>query len=109
MDPCAYELRPRFLQANRRAAGSRAHSRSGALGFNDGGTVNDDVYLNEKELSALLKVSPRTVQRWRENGQGPPFSRIGTRSIRYSLKSCRTWAENRTFEHRAHELTASKS
>jgi hypothetical protein len=66
--------------------------------------VNDDVYLNEEELAALLKVSARTVQRWRVNGSGPPWLRVGARSVRYSFHSCKVWAEERTFKHRAQEL-----
>jgi predicted DNA-binding transcriptional regulator AlpA len=68
--------------------------------------VNDDKYLNEEELSALLKVSTRTIQRWRLNGDGPPFIRVGARSIRYSLYSCKTWADERTFKHLAQEFNA---
>jgi predicted DNA-binding transcriptional regulator AlpA len=72
--------------------------------------VNDDgKYLSENELSALLRVSKRTIQRWRASGDGPPFVRVGAKSIRYELSSCKTWADQRTFIHHAQELTARKS
>lgn len=75
----------------------------------DGGAVHDSKYLSEHELSALLKVSTRTIQRWRASGDGPPFIRVGAKSIRYELSSCKTWTEQRTFNHHAQELTARKS
>ncbi len=71
--------------------------------------MNDGKYLSETELSALLRVSQRTIQRWRANGDGPPFIRVGAKSIRYELSSCKAWAEKRTFIHHAQELTARKS
>ena len=71
--------------------------------------MHDDVYLSENELSALLRVSQRTIQRWRSSGDGPPFIRVGAKSIRYELCSCKAWADQRTFMHHAQELTARKS
>jgi transcriptional antiterminator len=70
--------------------------------------VNDNTYLSERELAALLKVSTRTVQRWRANGEGPPWTRISVRTVRYNLKSCNDWAKLRTFNHHAQELSVSK-
>ena len=76
----------------------------------DGAEVSENAeYINEVELSRLLRISVRTVQRLRANGNGPPFIRVGAKSIRYKLSSCMVWADQRTFIHRAEELTASKS
>lgn len=33
--------------------------------------------LTERQLAALIGVSMRTVQRWRENHQGPPWFKAG--------------------------------
>ena len=71
--------------------------------------MHEDIYLSENELAAFLKISKRTVQRWRANGEGPPWTRISVRAVRYNLNSCKAWAEQRTFIHHAQELTASKS
>ncbi len=38
--------------------------------------------LTEKDLSDLLRVSPRTLQAQRQNGTGIPFLKIG-RLVRY--------------------------
>ena len=37
--------------------------------------------LNQVELAARLKISPRTLERWRWTGQGPAFMKIGGRII----------------------------
>jgi DNA-binding transcriptional MerR regulator len=34
--------------------------------------------LTPTEVSKILGVSERTLRRWRENGCGPPFIRLGT-------------------------------
>jgi hypothetical protein len=36
-------------------------------------------------------ISPRTMQRWREEGKGPPFYKLG-QSIRYRLSEVLAWA-----------------
>ena len=35
------------------------------------------------EVARLLRVSPRTLQRWRWTGSGPPYLKIGAR-VRYT-------------------------
>ena len=52
-----------------------------------------DVYLTREELAAVLKVHPRTIDRWRREGMpselwGP---RRGTR--RFVLSAALTWAK----------------
>lgn len=37
--------------------------------------------ITEKELAAHWRVSPRTLQRWREQGFGPAWIRIGGRIL----------------------------
>jgi len=43
--------------------------------------------LTEDELSAHWGVPPRTLQRWRQEGKGPRFMKLGGRagSVRYPL------------------------
>lgn len=40
-----------------------------------------DEYLTKSELAAQLKRSVRSVDRWALMGEGPPFIRIGRRSL----------------------------
>ncbi len=37
--------------------------------------------LNQTELAARWKISPRTLERWRWTGDGPRFLKIGGRVI----------------------------
>lgn len=71
------------------------------------GTVGPepDVFLTENEFCEQFKVRPRTAQRWRLSGDGPPFVRIGPRRVGYRVRDCQAWAAERTFAHRADELS----
>jgi N-acyl-D-aspartate/D-glutamate deacylase len=42
------------------------------------------ILLREQELAARWQTSRRSLQRWRGDGSGPPFLRIGN-AIRYRL------------------------
>jgi hypothetical protein len=46
----------------------------------------------------------RTVQRWRQTGDRPPWVRRGARRVLYRLSDCEAWAAARTYRHRADEL-----
>lgn len=65
-----------------------------------------DCYLSEKEFAARFDVSRRTLQRWRETGQGPRYVRLGKRRIVYRLSDAEAWADSRTYSSRANELTS---
>jgi excisionase family DNA binding protein len=56
-----------------------------------------DIYLTENETADRLKLSTRTLQRWRQEGrQGLPFRRFGG-LVRYSLNDIEAWAAQRSF------------
>ena len=38
-------------------------------------------HLNQRELAERLNISPRTLERWRWLGEGPPFLKIGGRCV----------------------------
>lgn len=46
-------------------------------------SVAVDPLFDERETSEYLKIAIKTLQRWRCEGGGPVFCRIGTRAIRY--------------------------
>ena len=48
-------------------------------------------YLSGKELANRWGVSHRTVQRWRLDGVGLPYVKIGDRIVRYSLNSIKAY------------------
>ena len=64
----------------------------------------DEVLLTEREFSERYKVPPRTAQRWRSTGDGPPFVRLGPRRVAYRPSDVERWAASRTFASRADEL-----
>ena len=37
--------------------------------------------MNQRELSARWKLSPRTLERWRWIGEGPKFLKLGGRVV----------------------------
>jgi predicted DNA-binding transcriptional regulator AlpA len=61
-------------------------------------------YLSEAEFADRFSVSRRTLQRYRNSGDGPPFTRIGPRRVAYPLAAAEAWASARTFPHRAAEM-----
>ena len=50
------------------------------------------VYVNEREASKILDVSPRRLQSWRVSGSGPAFHKFG-QAVRYRLSDLLAWAE----------------
>ena len=53
-------------------------------------------FLIQKQLSELLGVSERTLERWRVEGRGPKFVRAGRRPL-YRLSDVDAWAQDQTF------------
>jgi len=47
--------------------------------------------LTPEEAASYLQVSERTLRTWRAEGKSPPYSRIGHRTIRYSLSALEAW------------------
>ena len=52
---------------------------------------SDSIYLTINETAALLKVSTKTLQRWRVSGGGPRFVDYGCRFIRYRREEVERW------------------
>lgn len=49
-------------------------------------------FLTERETADLLRVSARTLQRWRLTGDGPPFCAFGGRRL-YARGDVMSWAK----------------
>lgn len=54
-------------------------------------------HLNQVELAARLKISPRTLERWRWAGEGPAFLKIGGRVV-YRLEDIEAYENGRRCE-----------
>ncbi len=48
--------------------------------------------LNTPQSAKFLTLSPRTLEKWRLTGGGPPFRRLGRRIV-YRLADLRAWVE----------------
>jgi excisionase family DNA binding protein len=55
-----------------------------------------DSFLIQIEAAELLRVSQRTLERWRLEGSGPPFRRFGRRVV-YARQDLEDWATKRVF------------
>ena len=56
-----------------------------------------DRYLTNSEAAAILKLSPRTLEKLRVNGGGPRFRKFGSRVI-YAREDLDVWANERVCE-----------
>ena len=65
-----------------------------------------DEFLTDEELAQLLGVTTRTTLRWRRDGGGPPYVRVGLRHVRYRRRDVDAWATRRTFVTLAAEAAA---
>jgi hypothetical protein len=61
-------------------------------------------YIDEDGLNERYHIRPRTAQRWRAEGGGPPFIRLGKRRVAYRVADVEAWLTERTFKSRADEL-----
>lgn len=60
--------------------------------------MNDFSFLTQSEAAEFLRLSTRTLERFRVSGGGPRFVRTSRRGrILYSRGELQTWAEARTF------------
>lgn len=53
--------------------------------------------LTNAEAAAFVRLSPRTLEKFRVLGGGPRYKKLGAR-VRYSVEDLRAWLQSRTFE-----------
>ena len=63
---------------------------------NTAATAQPD-YLTNDEAAALLRLSPRTLEKHRVIGGGPRFRKFGRR-VMYARSDLKAWADSRSFE-----------
>ena len=51
-------------------------------------------YLDARQAAAYLRISPRTLHRMRETGDGPPYSKVG-RKVIYDIVELDGWMAER--------------
>ena len=52
--------------------------------------------LDTPTAAEALGVQPRTLEDWRRRGGGPPYIRVSTTRVRYSLDALEAWLDERT-------------
>ena len=50
--------------------------------------------VDENVAAEFCDVTPRSMQKWRQTGEGPPFVRISSKCIKYTRFNCRIWYLN---------------
>ena len=51
-------------------------------------------FLTVREAAAFLRVTRITLQNWRDSGEGPPWVRLGPKTIRYRLSSLMSYLDD---------------
>ena len=69
-----------------------ANTLEGADGMSK--TNTNTLYMSGREAAAFLGLSPRTLDRYRVNGEGPAFHKFGNR-VRYARADLEAWASAR--------------
>ena len=57
-------------------------------------STGPDTLLSEGDCAALLHTSRRSLQRWRQQGTGPPWIRVGKRVL-YRREAVLKWLEDK--------------
>jgi predicted DNA-binding transcriptional regulator AlpA len=55
----------------------------------------DGEYLTEREVSERGLAAVKTLQKWRLNGEGPPYVKVGA-LVRYRRSDLEAWLASRT-------------
>ena len=54
-------------------------------------------HLSTAQAAKYLNLAPRTLERWRVTGDGPPFRKFGRRAL-YNREQLEGWAARQTCE-----------
>jgi hypothetical protein len=52
---------------------------------------NSDKVMNQTQAAEMLATTPQRMKKMREDGNGPPFQKLGPRTFRYSLHAIQQW------------------
>jgi hypothetical protein len=58
----------------------------------------DDELLDSAGAALFLKISERTLERWRRNRTGPSYVRLSARAVRYRVADLRRFRDGHTIE-----------
>ena len=57
-------------------------------------TANSPQFLTTQQAADLLSLKAATLHQWRWSGKGPKFTRLGSRTIRYTYQDLQDWIAN---------------
>ena len=60
-----------------------------------------DLLLTAEEVAEIMQLQPSTIYTMRNRKTGPPYVRLGHRTVRYSERALTEWLEARTTRHTA--------
>lgn len=63
-------------------------------------------FFSRKRAAEFVGLSVKTLERLAAEGTGPPYVRIAERRVVYDRADLVSWAGQRKFKSRAHELSA---
>ena len=55
--------------------------------------THNNAMISSKQLAELIGVSLVTLSRWRSDGKGPPFIRLGATRVAYPMYAYNEWVE----------------
>ena len=53
-------------------------------------------WLDTKAAASYLRLSASTLERYRSQSEGPPYSRVGDSAVRYRVTDLDAWAESKS-------------
>jgi len=57
----------------------------------------DALLLKSAEAAALLSVSAKLLERWRGEGKGPEYIRLGYNMVRYKRSDLEKWLDDKEY------------
>jgi predicted DNA-binding transcriptional regulator AlpA len=60
--------------------------------------------LTQRDAAALLKISTRSLERWRVSGLGPRFCKVGNSAVRYLEADLEAWIASRVVRSTSQQL-----
>lgn len=67
--------------------------------------TSHDEFLTPKQVSDWLGLAPSTLADLRARGDGPAFTRLSARNVRYAVRDVIAWLDSRRVE--SHSVKAS--
>ena len=59
---------------------------------------DNDLLLRVEQVAVYLDISPKTLEKWRNQGRGPDYVKIGS-LVRYQQSAVERWIEAKTVRH----------